>query len=73
MTKKIWYAVSVKGQGRIFTTKPERDSHWKLWLGESVSCISMTVMLLESEELIQFPEMTFDDEPLELELSLSVP
>lgn len=72
MVKKVWYAVSGKGQGRIFTTKPERDEHWKLWLAESVGCISMTVMLLESEGVIELPHLTWKDEPVEFEISISV-
>jgi len=70
--KKLWYAVSGRGQGRVFTTKPERDDHFKVWLAESVGCISMTVMLLESEGLISFPDMTWQDDPIELELSITV-
>ena len=72
MVKKYWYAVSGKGQGRIFTTKPERDEHWKLWLAESVGCISMTIMLLESEGVIELPNLTWKDEPVELEISIGV-
>ena len=68
--KTIWYAVSGKGQGRIFTTKPERNDHWKLWEGESVGCLSMTVMLMEADGLVEFPPMTWKDEPLELKLSV---
>ena len=72
MVKKVWYEVSGKGQGRIYTTKPERDEHWKLWLAESVGCISMTIMLLESEGVIELPHLTWKDEPVELEISISV-
>lgn len=71
--KQLWYAVSGKGQGRVFTSKPERDDHFKVWLAESVGCISMTVMLLESEGLISFPDMTWRDDPIELDLSITVP
>jgi hypothetical protein len=68
--KKIWYAVSRKGQGRVFTSKPTREERLGVWVGESVGCISMTVMLMESEGLIEFPPMTWKDEPLELKLEL---
>lgn len=71
MTKKIWYAVSGKGQGKIFTTCPVRDEHWKIWLGESIACITMTVMLFESEGLIEFPPMTWNDDPVEYEITIS--
>ena len=69
---KLWYAVNGRGQGRIFTTKPERNDHWKLWEAESVGCISMTAMLLESEGMLVLPNLTWKDEPVELELSISV-
>lgn len=69
---KLWYAVNGRGQGRIFTTKPERNDHWKLWEAESVGCISTTAMLLESEGLLVLPNLTWKDEPVELELSISV-
>lgn len=68
--KKLWYAVSGKGQGRVFTTYPVRDEHFKVWLAESVGCISMTAMLLESDGLLEFPPMKWEDEPIELELSI---
>lgn len=70
-TKKLWYAVSGTGQGRVFTTFPVRDDHFKIWCAESVGCISMTVMLLESEGLLTFPPMTWNDEPIEFELSIN--
>ncbi len=65
---RIWYAVNGKGQGRIFTSQPVRNDHWKLWEAESVGCISMTVMLLESNGELELPELTWNDEPYEREL-----
>ena len=71
---KIYYAVSGRGQGRIFTSLPERDEHFKVWLGESVGCISMTAMLLESEGLLELPDgMSWKDDPIEMELSITRP
>jgi hypothetical protein len=71
MTKKIWYAVSGKGQGKIFTTFPVRDEKFKVWLGESIGCITMTVMLFESEGLIEFPPITWDDDAVAYEITIS--
>ena len=71
--KKIWYAVNGRGQGRVFTTKPERNEHWKLWEAESIGSISMVVMIFESEGLLTLPELTWNDEPVELELSITQP
>lgn len=70
---KIYYAVNGKGQGRIFTSKPVRNEHWTLWEAESVGCISMTAMLLESNGELTLPTLTWKDDPIELELSISVP
>lgn len=71
MVKKVWYAVSGKGQGRIFTTYPVRDDHFKVWLAESVGCISMTVMLFEADGM-ELPNLTWKDDPVELEISISL-
>lgn len=70
---KIYYAVNGKGQGRIFTSKPVRNEHWKLWEAESVGCISMTAMSLESNGELTLPSLTWQDEPVEMELSISKP
>lgn len=69
MEKTLWYAVSGKGQGRIFTTYPVRDEHFRIWQAESVGCISTVVMLMESEGF-DLPDMTWKDEPVKLTLSL---
>lgn len=70
MEMKLWYAVNGKGQGRVFTTKPERDEHFKVWLAESVGCISMLVMMMEADGM-ELPDLKWSDEPVELKLSLS--
>jgi len=67
---RIWYAVNGEGQGRIFTSLPSRDKHFKIWCAESVGCISMTAMLLESDGALSLPELTWKDDPVELELSI---
>ena len=68
---RIWYAVNGKGQGRIFTSLPVREEHFKIWTAESVGCISMTAMLLESEGELDLPAtMTWKDDPMELELTI---
>jgi len=70
MEMKLWYAVNGKGQGRVFTTKPERDEHFKIWCAESVGCISMLVMMMEADGM-ELPDLKWSDEPVELKLSLS--
>lgn len=71
MTKKLWYAVSKKGQGRVFTTCPIRDEHFGIWLGESIGCISTTLMLFESDGL-DLPAIKWNDDPVQIELSINV-
>jgi hypothetical protein len=70
MEMKLWYAVNGKGQGRVFTTKPEREEHFKIWCAESVGCISMLVMMMEADGM-ELPDLEWSDEPVELKLSLS--
>lgn len=72
MKRSIWYAVSKSGQGRVFTTLPVRNPHWGIWEGESVGCISTLFMIFEADGL-ELPNLTFKDEPVELELSIGVP
>lgn len=69
MTRDIWYAVSGKGQGKVFTTKPERDEHFKVWLGESVGFISMLVMAMEADGF-ELPMLKWVDDPVKLTITL---
>lgn len=72
MKKKIYIATSKTGQMRVFTTMPEREEKFGIWVGESVGCISMVFMLFEADGL-QIPKQKWSDDPIELELSISVP
>lgn len=65
----IWYAVSKRGQGRVFTTCPIRNEHFGVWEGESVGCITMTFMMMESDGF-EVPDLKFNDDPVKLKLSL---
>ena len=66
----IWYAVSKGGQGRVFVTKPERNEHFGIWLGESVGFVSSLFMYMEAEGL-ELPDLKWKDEPVRLKLSIS--
>lgn len=69
--KVLYLAVNGSGQGVVFTSYPVRDDHRKIWVGEMVGIYSTLVMQLESEELISLPvDMTWNDEPIKLELNL---
>lgn len=72
MKKKIFYAVSKRGQGRVFTTKPERDENFGVWLGESCGCISATFMLFEADGM-EVPDIKWKDDPVEFEISIGLP
>lgn len=72
MKKKIYIATSKTGQMRVFTSVPERDQHFGIWCGDSVGCISMVFMLFESDGM-HVPNQKWDDDPIELELSITVP
>lgn len=69
MTKEVYYAVSKKGQGRVFTTIPERDLHWGLWLGENIGCISTLFMLFEADGMA-LPDIKFNDEPRKFRITI---
>lgn len=70
---KAWYAVSGRGQGQIFTTKPERNSHFNIWTGHIEGCVSSMVCLMAAEGDVELPAITWKDEPVELEITINVP
>lgn len=57
---------------RVFTTRPERDENFGIWVGEHVGCISMVFMLFESDGM-EVPNQKWSDDPIEMELSISMP
>lgn len=68
---KIWYAVSGRGQGNVYTTCPVRNDHFKVWQGRIEGCISSTVCLMAANEDVELPSgMTWQDEPVEMTLTL---
>ena len=71
MRKKIWYAVSKKGQGRVFTTCPVRNEHWGVWEAESVGCISMLFMMFEADGL-ELPDLKWQDDPVAMENTMEL-
>ena len=69
---KIWYAVSGRGQGNVYTTKPDRDDHFKLWKGRIEGCVCSLFCLMCAEGEVNIPVLTWNDEPIELELTIKV-
>lgn len=68
----IWYAVSGRGQGNVFTTCPVRNPHFSLWQGRIEGCVSSLVSMMAAEGDLTLPVLTWDDEPVELELTIHV-
>ena len=69
---KIWYAVSSRGQGNVFTSYPVRNSHFNIWTGHIEGCVSSLVCLMAAEGDIELPVITWKDDPVELELTIKV-
>ena len=71
MKKEVYIAASKTGQIRVFTSFPERNESFGVWVGESVGCVSMMVMLMESDGF-ELPELKWSDEPVEMEISINI-
>ena len=71
MKKEVYIAASKSGQIRVFTSFPERNESFGVWVGDSVGFISSLVMLFEADGF-ELPHLTWKDEPVELEISISV-
>ena len=69
--KTLYYAVSRRGQGNIYVEMPERDEKWGLWKGHLEGCYISVVCDMEANGLIKLPPITFDDDPVELKLSIT--
>lgn len=68
---KLWYAVSKKGQGRIYTSLPVRNEHWGIWEADSVGAVSTVFMLMEAEGM-EVPDLKWKDEPVEMTLTIKI-
>lgn len=68
---KFYYAVSGRGQGNVFTSYPVRDEHFKLWKGHIEGCVSSLVYLMSANGDIELPPLTWQDEPVAYEITIS--
>ena len=68
----LWYAVSKTGQGRVFVTPPERNSHFGIWCGEMIGPVSAVIALFESEGF-KMPDIKWEDDPVLMKISVEVP
>ena len=66
----LYYAVSASGQGRIFAEMPSRDIDRNVWIGNSDGFWVMVVARMEASGFV-LPKLTWQDEPVELKLSLT--
>ena len=70
MTIEIWYAVSKRGQGHIYTTKPLINEHFGVYEGEQNSCVTMFVLMMEADGF-ELPVLKFGDDPVKLKITMS--
>jgi len=69
--KKLWYAVSSRGQGVVFTEKPERHESLGVWKGKIEGCYCSLVSDMVSEGILRLPLLSYNDEPIELKLTIT--
>lgn len=67
----IWYAVNRSRQGRVFLTKPKKNVLEGVWEGNTVGWLNMVIShLVTSDELI-LPNMSFNDSPVKIKISVN--
>lgn len=69
MKRILYYAVSGRGHGNVFTEPPARNEHFKIWEGRIEGCYSSVVADMESRGL-ELPNISWDDDPAEITLSI---
>lgn len=69
--KSLFYAVSKRGQGTIFSEKPERDEHFGCWRGRIEGCYNSLICDMVADEYLELPVIGFSDDPVELRLNIS--
>ena len=70
MKVKAWLAASKRGQLKIFDTKPERNEHFGIWVGDMTTAMMTFLMELESRGM-ELPQMTWKDEPREVTIEIN--
>lgn len=68
---KLYYVKSRRGQGVVFTEKPRRRDDIGVWAGRIEGIYCSVVDDLEHRGILKLPELSYEDEPLELTLTLS--
>ena len=70
-SKTLYYAVSRRGQGNIYTEKPEREEHFGIWAGHIEGCYQSVVSDMECEGVVELPDIRWEDDPVELKLTIT--
>lgn len=69
--KTLWYAVSARGQGVVFTENPERNESFGVWSGRIEGCYCSLVSDMATEGILRLPRLSYKDEPVELKLTIT--
>jgi hypothetical protein len=69
-TLKCYYAVNSGGQGYVYQFPPRRDVGRGAWCGQGSAWLASLLCRMESIGF-EMPRVTWDDEPVELTLSLT--
>ena len=69
MEKVLYYAVSRRGQGCIYTEPPVRNENFGVYQGRIEGCYSSLVADFEAEGFA-LPDISWKDEPVKLRLSI---
>lgn len=67
----LYYAVSARGQGLVFTNLPRRNEYYQVWLGSINGTFSNLVMMMEANGF-RLPVLRWTDEPVALRLKLEL-
>ena len=67
----IYYAVNKSGQVVVFVSRPERNEHRNIWVGDMNAAVTRFIDCLETAFGYELPSISWKDEPVELKLSIS--
>lgn len=65
----LYYAVNKSGQGKVFTSFPERDGHRNIWVGDILVSVLCFVDTLETVYGFSLPDISWDDEPVMMKIT----
>ena len=68
---KIYYAVNKSGQSVVFVSRPERNEHFNIWMGDMNAAVTHFIYCLETTFGYELPNISWKDEPVELKISIS--